>query len=158
MREIDGSCRCPAAPGEPCPATKDECALRAAIFEKEDLETDPKPREVTYGDSLPPMFSFNTESGEIQRVIEVAKLEIAKLEIGPSDTLVVRVSEEIASYLEHEHIQLGERLAAIFPHGVKVLVIDKHVELQVVKCAVDESVIEKPARTAPERIIELPDS
>lgn len=64
--------------------------------------------------------------------MEVEKLAIAKLELGPGDVLVVQsknrvpreVLDRIKTYVEPQ-----------LPHGVKILVIDRSVTLSVLTAA-----------------------
>jgi hypothetical protein len=161
------SCKCPAVPGHPCPLTGDEC--RARSWEQHALEAIQMPTgEYVDGvyrmpDQIERYIERLREAEEkterleraqslIESVIEVAKLEIAKLELGPNDTLVVRLSEKDLREFPAAAIHSIGKLVA----PAKVLFMDTRAELQVLKCAPDERVVEKQPRMPPERIIELP--
>lgn len=59
---------------------------------------------------------------------DVVRLEIAKLELKPGDTLVVRGDFQTSD----EFARMVERVRAIIPSGVSVLVTRPGVELSVV--------------------------
>jgi hypothetical protein len=68
-----------------------------------------------------------------------AAIEIRKLELGPGDVLVVR-AREVLSAAAAEHIK--GMVEPLVPDGVKVLVIDRQIDLSMLTRA------ENDARTA----------
>jgi len=130
-------------------------ADRQARFEARFAEL--RPGESIKEDELPelgmlpghPIFSV-TESGA---ALAVAALQIGKLELGENDILVVRVSEELCTEYEKIRETYPEapsalaQIEAYFANapamkGKKILIIDKHAELSVIKCGADENVAE----------------
>lgn len=60
------------------------------------------------------------------------EFQIAKLELCPGDTLVVK----FGGHLPRDHVEkLRANVAARIPDGVKILVIDERIDLSVLKAA-----------------------
>lgn len=61
---------------------------------------------------------------------EVLRVEIGRLEIKPEDTLVVKVDAVLTEEMRHSIRKFVEQRV---PLGQKVLVLDKHISLQVLE-------------------------
>jgi hypothetical protein len=97
--------------------------------------------------------------------VDVMLFQIAKLELRPGDVLIVRVSDELMRWEGPARIiqsdrpyvplmdRIGQKIGAVLPPSVKVLVIGKHLELTLLTREEQEHARDAPGH---DRIIELP--